>query len=43
LDDADPPGYALAALIAIECGVLVVGTAIAAISIVLDAPRGRSR
>jgi drug/metabolite transporter (DMT)-like permease len=31
-DDADPPGYALAALIAIECGVLVVGTAVAAIS-----------
>jgi drug/metabolite transporter (DMT)-like permease len=31
-DDADPPGYALAALIAIECGVLVVGTAIAAMS-----------
>jgi drug/metabolite transporter (DMT)-like permease len=31
-DDADPPGYALAALIAIECGVLVVGTAVAATS-----------
>jgi drug/metabolite transporter (DMT)-like permease len=31
-DDADPPGYALAALIAIECGVLVVATAVAAIS-----------
>jgi drug/metabolite transporter (DMT)-like permease len=31
-DDADPPGYALAALIAIECGVLVVGTAIAAMA-----------
>ena len=30
--DDDPPGYALAALIAIECGVLVVGTAVAAIS-----------
>ncbi|HSJ18586.1 MAG TPA: hypothetical protein VK920_10875 [Solirubrobacterales bacterium] len=31
-DDADPPGYALAALIAIECGVFVVATAIAASS-----------
>ncbi len=31
-DDADPPGYALAALIGIECGVLVVGTTIAAMS-----------
>jgi hypothetical protein len=31
-DDADPPGYALAALIAIECGVLVVATTIAATS-----------
>jgi drug/metabolite transporter (DMT)-like permease len=28
----EPPGYALAALIAIECGVLVVGTAVAAAS-----------
>jgi len=32
LDDGDPPEYAVAALIAIECGVLVVGAAIAAIS-----------
>ena len=32
LDDGDPPGYALAALIAIECGVLVVSAAVAAIS-----------
>ena len=32
LDDGDPPGYALAALIAVECGVLVVSTAVAAIS-----------
>ena len=32
LDDSDPPGYALAALIAIECGVLVVSAAVAAIS-----------
>jgi drug/metabolite transporter (DMT)-like permease len=31
-DDADPPGYALAALIAIECGVFVVATTIAATS-----------
>ena len=31
-DDGDPPGYALAALIAIECGVLVVSVAVAAIS-----------
>ncbi len=31
-DDGDPPGYALAALIAIECGVLVVSAAVAAIS-----------
>ena len=31
-DDSDPPGYALAALIAIECGVLVVSAAVAAIS-----------
>jgi drug/metabolite transporter (DMT)-like permease len=31
-DDGDPPGYALAALIAIECGVFVVATAIAATS-----------
>ena len=31
-DDGDPPGYALAALIAIQCGVLVVSAAIAAIS-----------
>jgi hypothetical protein len=32
LDDGDPPGYALAALIAIECGVLAVSAAVAAIS-----------
>jgi drug/metabolite transporter (DMT)-like permease len=31
-DDGDPPGYALAALIAIECGVLVVSAVVAAIS-----------
>ncbi|MEK6273185.1 MAG: hypothetical protein AABM42_11150 [Actinomycetota bacterium] len=31
-DDGDPPGYALAALISIECGVLVVCAAVAAIS-----------
>lgn len=31
-DDGDPPGYALAALIAIECGVLVISAAVAAIS-----------
>jgi drug/metabolite transporter (DMT)-like permease len=31
-DDADRPGYALAALIAIECGVIVVSGAVAAIS-----------
>ena len=31
-DDDDPPGYALAALIVIECGVIVVSGAIAAIS-----------
>jgi drug/metabolite transporter (DMT)-like permease len=31
-DDADPPGYALAALIAIECGILVVSAAVAVIS-----------
>ena len=31
-NDADPPGYALAALIAIESGVLVVSAAVAAIS-----------
>jgi drug/metabolite transporter (DMT)-like permease len=31
-DEGDPPGYALAALIAIECGVLVVSAAVAAIS-----------
>jgi drug/metabolite transporter (DMT)-like permease len=31
-DDADPPGHALAALIAIECGVIVVSGAVAAIS-----------
>jgi drug/metabolite transporter (DMT)-like permease len=30
--DVNPPGYALAALIAIECGVLVVSAAVAAIS-----------
>ncbi len=30
--DDDPPGYALAALIAIECGVIVVSGAVAAIS-----------
>ena len=30
--DGDPPGYALAALISIECGVLVVSAAVAAIS-----------
>ena len=30
--DGDPPGYALAALIAVECGVLVVSAALAAIS-----------
>jgi len=30
--DGDPPGYALAALITIECGVLVVSAALAAIS-----------
>jgi drug/metabolite transporter (DMT)-like permease len=31
-NEADPPGYALAALISIECGVLVVSAAVAAIS-----------
>jgi drug/metabolite transporter (DMT)-like permease len=31
-DDDDPPGYALAALIVIECGVIVVSGAVAAIS-----------
>jgi drug/metabolite transporter (DMT)-like permease len=31
-DDADPPGHALAALIAIECGVVVVSAAVAVIS-----------
>ena len=31
-DEGDPPGYAPAALIAIECGVLVVSAAVAAIS-----------
>jgi drug/metabolite transporter (DMT)-like permease len=31
-NDADPPGYALAALIALECGVLVLSGAVAAIS-----------
>jgi drug/metabolite transporter (DMT)-like permease len=31
-DDADPPGHALAALIVIECGVIVVSGAVAAIS-----------
>jgi drug/metabolite transporter (DMT)-like permease len=31
-DDGDPPGYALAALIAVECGVLVVSAAVAALS-----------
>jgi drug/metabolite transporter (DMT)-like permease len=31
-DDADPPGHALAALIAIECGVIVVSGAVAVIS-----------
>ena len=30
--DGDPPGYALAALISIECGVLVVSAAVAAIA-----------
>jgi drug/metabolite transporter (DMT)-like permease len=38
-DDADPPGYALAALIVIECGVLVVGTAVAATSTHRRIPR----
>jgi drug/metabolite transporter (DMT)-like permease len=31
-DDADPPGYALAALIAIECGIVVASAAVAVIS-----------
>jgi drug/metabolite transporter (DMT)-like permease len=31
-DDADPPGHALAALIAIECGVVVASAAVAVIS-----------
>jgi drug/metabolite transporter (DMT)-like permease len=31
-DEGDPPGYALAALIAVECGVLVVSAAVAAIA-----------
>jgi drug/metabolite transporter (DMT)-like permease len=31
-DDADPPGHALAALIAIECGIVVVSAAVAVIS-----------
>jgi drug/metabolite transporter (DMT)-like permease len=31
-NEADPPGYALAALISIECGVLVVSASVAAIS-----------
>ncbi len=31
-DDADPPGYALAALIVLECGILLLSGAVAAIS-----------
>jgi len=42
-DDSDPPGYALAALIAIECGVLILATAAAGLSShrhIPDAARG---